>query len=223
VRIVVLRKERLEMLKSTLEFYGIDEPDAKASKINDYARMVQSKRDWAGLVSRGMPSSMDAAVAESVSLAAMIGPDRGKRVADVGAGGGLLGLVIAIVEPGLEVTLIEAASRKAAFLAEAVGALGLSNAKVENARAESLDAAPFDVVVSRAAGKLKELVPLALSLLRAGGRYIALKASDFQDELDMAAGAINESGGKLAGASLIEYPPALQARRRASLVVIEKL
>jgi len=211
------------MLERMLEFYGIEEPLAKAGRIRSYLQMVQERRDWAGLVSRGLPSSTDEAIADSVALAAAIQPEDSARVADIGAGGGLLGLVIAIARPDLEVTLIEAASRKAAFLAEAVGALGLGNARVENVRAESLDAAPFDVVVSRAAGKLMDLVPLSLALLGAGGRYIALKASDVQEELAAAAQAIKASNGKLVSASLIEYPPALKAQSRASLVVVEKL
>jgi 16S rRNA (guanine527-N7)-methyltransferase len=215
--------ERSRMLKSTLEFYGIQEPEEKAERIGSYLQMVRERRDWAGLVSRGLTSTMDEAIAESVALAVTIDPGEARRVADIGAGGGLLGLVIAVVRPDLELTLIEAATRKAAFLAEASGSLGLTNARVENVRAESLCAAPFDVVVSRAAGKLKDLVPLSLGLLRVGGCYIALKSSDFQEETYAATGAIKASVGKLVKAGLIQYPPALQAETRASLVVVEKL
>jgi hypothetical protein len=67
------------MLESMLEFYGIEEPLAKAGRIRSYLQMVQERRDWAGLVSRGLPSSTDEAIADSVALAAAIQPEDSAR------------------------------------------------------------------------------------------------------------------------------------------------
>jgi 16S rRNA (guanine527-N7)-methyltransferase len=115
------------------------------------------------------------------------------RVADVGSGAGLPGLVWAIVRPDLRILLIEPLLRRSTFLTEAVEKLGLAGrVEVRRDRAEDIikDASwrPVDVVTARAVAPLDRLIGWTVPLLRDGGLLVALKGSSAQDEV-VAAGA----------------------------------
>ena len=95
---------------------------------------------------------------------------------DLGAGAGFPGVPLKIVAPDLRLTLVEAKSRRTSFLSTLVRELQLSDVRVINARAEDLIAQPafrFDAVVTRCAGSLGAVLPLAVTLLRAGGIAVA--------------------------------------------------
>ncbi|MHB8894468.1 MAG: 16S rRNA (guanine(527)-N(7))-methyltransferase RsmG [Candidatus Geothermincolia bacterium] len=214
----------ISSIMTAFELYGIENESEKAPVVLRYIQLLEENRDWAGLVSRGMEKRWGAAICESIAVAARAPGEPGGTVADIGAGGGLLGIPVAIARPELEVTMIESMSRKAAFLAEVAGKLGLGNIRVANARAESLCASrTFGCVVSRAAGKVKNVAPIALGMLKQGGLYIALKATDAEEEIGESARTILESGGKFVEALQVKYPPGTAGGSGASLVVIEKL
>jgi 16S rRNA (guanine527-N7)-methyltransferase len=115
-----------------------------------------------------------------------------RRIADLGAGAGLPGLVLAIALPEAEVALVESVGRKCAWMERTVEALGLTNARVVCARVEELQDAAFDVVTARALGSLPVLCEYAAPLLREGGVLVAWKgAVDDVEEADgLAAAAI---------------------------------
>lgn len=99
-----------------------------------------------------------------------------ERLADVGSGGGLPGIPLAIARPALAVTSIEAVSKKASFQQQAKIELELANLTVLNERVENVRADPlFDAVISRAFSDLSEFVRLTAHLLRQGGRFLAMK------------------------------------------------
>lgn len=107
-------------------------------------------------------------------------------VADVGSGAGLPGVVLALVRPDLEVTLVEPLIRRAIFLVEVVAELGLQEAaRVERVRAEQHHAPAYDVVVARAVAPLDRLAAWTLPLLRRGGVLLAMKGRQAQAELAM--------------------------------------
>lgn len=112
----------------------------------------------------------------------------GARVADVGSGAGLPGLVWAIRRPDLNMVLIEPLLRRASFLSEAVAMLGLDErVEVVRARAEDVeDAASFDLVTSRAVAPLKRLVPWCSRLCRQGGSVVAMKGRSVAGEVEAA-------------------------------------
>jgi 16S rRNA (guanine527-N7)-methyltransferase len=98
------------------------------------------------------------------------------RVLDVGSGGGLPGIPLAIARPELKVTLIDSIAKKTAFLLQAKAELGLSNLHVATSRVEDFHPETgFDVITSRAFSDLKEFVTLTRHLLRPGGRWLAMK------------------------------------------------
>lgn len=121
----------------------------------------------------------------SAILAPLI--ETGARVADIGTGGGMPGLVLAIVRPDARFDLIEPMERRCAWLTEQVERLGLENATVRRGRAEEFHGA-FEVnqVTARAVTALRKLVPISAPLLADGGELLLLKGASVQDEIDAA-------------------------------------
>ncbi len=119
-------------------------------------------------------------------------------LADLGSGGGVPGLCLAVARPAAAVSLIESTGKKAAFLADAARALELTNVKVLRARAEEVGRSrargTFDVVTSRAAGALPWLVEWSLPLLRPTGRLLAMKGERHAEELAASAAALRLLG-----------------------------
>jgi 16S rRNA (guanine527-N7)-methyltransferase len=109
-----------------------------------------------------------------------------KRIADLGAGAGFPGLVLAVALPDAQIDLIESVSRKTAFITGAAGAAGIPNATAVTARAEDLARAAtresYEVVTARAVGRLSTLAELASPLLRESGVLIAWKGKRDEEE-----------------------------------------
>ena len=106
-------------------------------------------------------------------------------VLDVGSGGGLPGIPLAIARPGLQVTLIDSIAKKTAFLLQAKAELGLENLRVVTSRVEGFRPdAPFDVITSRAFSDLKLFVTLTRHLLKPGGCWMAMKGLIPHEEID---------------------------------------
>ncbi|MEZ5093563.1 16S rRNA (guanine(527)-N(7))-methyltransferase RsmG [Nocardioides sp.] len=108
----------------------------------------------------------------------------GSRVADLGSGAGLPGLVLALARPDLEVTLVEPLLRRTTFLEEVVAELGLTRVEVVRGRAESLHGRrTFDVVTSRAVAPLPRLLEWSMPLVGPHGVMIAMKGSSASEEI----------------------------------------
>ena len=100
---------------------------------------------------------------------------RSGRVLDVGSGGGLPGVVWAVMEPGMDVTCVDSVGKKAAFVQQAAAALFLRNLHGEHARVETLAGGHFDLIASRAFAALPDFVALTSSLLAGAGVWLAMK------------------------------------------------
>ncbi len=144
---------------------------------------------------------------------------------DVGAGAGLPGIVLQLVRPAWHVTLVEAVGKKAAFLAHAVGVLGLDRCTVVHARAEDVAHQPghraaYDVAVARAVAALPVLAEYLLPLLRVGGRMLALKGEAVDAEVAALAPALAILGGRLVDVMPYRLPGLERVRH---LVIAEKV
>ena len=106
-----------------------------------------------------------------------------RRVLDVGAGGGLPGMVLAICRPDLHVALIDTVNKKTAFLTQVKAQLKLAKVTVYTGKVQELKVAePFDVITSRAFADLSDFVNWAGHLLAPGGRFLAMKGTAPEDE-----------------------------------------
>ena len=105
------------------------------------------------------------------------------RVLDVGSGGGLPGVVLAIMLPALEVTCVDAVGKKVAFVRQVAGALALQNLHAAHARVESLAEDPFDLITSRAFASLADFTQLSGDLLSPGACWMAMKGKRPEAEL----------------------------------------
>jgi 16S rRNA (guanine527-N7)-methyltransferase len=104
------------------------------------------------------------------------------RVLDVGSGGGLPGVVLAICMPELAVTCVDTVAKKAAFVQQVAVSLKLPNLRGVHARVESLTD-PYQVICSRAFASLPDFVTWSRSALAEGGVWMAMKGKHPQDEL----------------------------------------
>jgi 16S rRNA (guanine527-N7)-methyltransferase len=117
------------------------------------------------------------------------------RVADVGSGAGLPGVVWALHRRDLDVTLIEPMARRVQFLEEVVSRLGLSNAHIARARAEEMHGDhTYDVVTARAVAPLDRLARWCLPLVRAGGVLAAFKGTSAEREVIEASSTVRRLG-----------------------------
>lgn len=107
-----------------------------------------------------------------------------KHVADVGTGAGFPGLVLAVLHPELNFTLIDSVGKKLSFVRQVSARLKLSNVEMINKRCEEIEHEPFDCIVSRAFAPIERMVSWCLPLLKDDGRFVAMKANLEQEELD---------------------------------------
>jgi 16S rRNA (guanine527-N7)-methyltransferase len=123
----------------------------------------------------------------------------GATVADVGSGGGLPGIVLAVTLDQLKFTLIEATGKKARFIEAAAKQMQLSNVQVLADRAETVgQQSPhrqrYDAVVCRAVGQMRELLEYTMPLVKVGGFVLAMKGPSVEKELDEAGDALEILG-----------------------------
>jgi 16S rRNA (guanine527-N7)-methyltransferase len=148
----------------------------------------------------------------------------GQRVVDVGSGAGFPGLPLRLVYPQIELTLLEATTKKTRFLEHIVTLLNLSNVRILNARAEDAgqDAGSrekFDVVLARAVAPMPVLGEYMLPLCKVGGRCIALKGENAAAETQQAENALRILGGRLEKMIRVELPKVPETHH---VVVIQK-
>lgn len=111
-----------------------------------------------------------------------------ERCLDVGAGGGLPGLVLAIcaqqLQPDMHIAMVDTVHKKTAFLTQVKAELGLANVTVHTARVEQLHLDnQCDVITSRAFANLADFVSWSSHLLASGGRFIAMKGQIPHEEI----------------------------------------
>ena len=170
------------MLGEGIAAMGLDVSSTQQDKLMDYLALMFKWNAVYNLTSLRDPMQM---VSHHLldSLAAVPAFAAANNVLDVGSGGGLPGIVLAIVRPDMKVSMIDTVHKKTAFLTQVKAELGLANVTVYTARVEQLQVSDkFDVITSRAFADLSDFVNWSSHLLADGGRYIALKGVAPKDE-----------------------------------------
>ncbi|MEO8059034.1 MAG: 16S rRNA (guanine(527)-N(7))-methyltransferase RsmG [Burkholderiales bacterium] len=167
---------------------ALDLTDAQIDTLLAYLALLQRWNATYNLTAVRDPAQM--LTQHLADCLAVIGPlrrhgatGRSQRILDVGSGGGLPGVVIAALNPGAQVTCVDTVGKKAAFIRQAAGELGLKNLFAEHARVEQLKAAPFDLIVSRAFASLDDFTRLTRQHLAPHGVWMAMKGKTPNDEM----------------------------------------
>jgi 16S rRNA (guanine527-N7)-methyltransferase len=173
-----------DLLRKGVNQLGLDLDEKQISQLIDYLGLLVKWNAIYNLTAVRDPVQM---VTQHLldSLAIVPAFATASNVLDVGAGGGLPGMVLAIwatrANPVMRVAMIDTVHKKTAFLTQVKAELGLSNVSVYTGRVEKLQSKdlqfhqPFDVITSRAFANLADFVAWSSHLLAEGGKFIAMK------------------------------------------------
>ncbi|WP_036171432.1 16S rRNA (guanine(527)-N(7))-methyltransferase RsmG [Massilia sp. 9096] len=176
------RNTLTQVLKEGIAEMRLDVSPAQQDQLMDYLGLMFKWNSVYNLTSLRDPMQM---VTHHLldSLAAVPAFAQAHNVLDVGAGGGLPGIVLAIVRPDMKVSMIDTVHKKTAFLTQVKAELGLANVTVYTMKVQELEVSDkFDVITSRAFADLSDFVNWSSHLLADGGRYIALKGVAPEEE-----------------------------------------
>ncbi len=181
-----------------LDGIGVRLDTAMLDRLGDYLGRLLAMNEQMNLTAIKDPvEAWEKHVLDALTLVPLLAEiGAGGRVVDVGSGGGVPGIPLAIARGDLRVTLVEATQKKAAFLSAVTAALGLGNVSVRAERAEQLAAGElrgaFDAATARAVGRLVNLVPQTAPFVRPGGLLLLVKGQRAEEELDEARGVLGK-------------------------------
>ncbi|NCE63839.1 16S rRNA (guanine(527)-N(7))-methyltransferase RsmG [Pseudoflavonifractor sp. 524-17] len=192
------------ILKEGLAELGLEGkvPTGAPEQLELYGRRLLEKNQVMNLTAITQPEQV--ARLHMLDCAALLrcAPFPAGRLLDVGTGAGFPGLVLAILVPDLEVTLLDSLNKRLDWLNEMIQVLALPHVSTVHARAEEQSHRPgwrdsFHIVTSRAVAALDCLSELCLPYVRPGGFFWAMKSVDTQAETEQARPAIARLGGRL--------------------------
>ena len=183
-------------LRAGCQTLGLELDEAQIAKLLDFMGLLQKWNKVYNLTAVRNPEEM--LTHHLLDSLAAVAPLRrhlarqggaGRRLLDVGSGGGLPGVVFAICCPDLDVSCVDTVAKKAAFIQQAAAALQLSSLHGLHARVENLDG-PFDVVSCRAFAALADFTAWSRQALAPHGVWLAMKGRHPQDEIDALPGDV---------------------------------
>lgn len=170
------------LLAAGIAEMGLDVAPETQSKLLAYLALLQKWNKVYNLTAVRDPLEMVTLhLLDSLSVLPYV---RTQSLLDVGSGGGLPGIVLAICQPALQVTTIDTVQKKAIFMRQVKGELGLDNLQVVHARVEKFNPTEkFEVIISRAFSEIALFVKLTQNLLTQNGQWLAMKGQVPHDEL----------------------------------------
>jgi 16S rRNA (guanine527-N7)-methyltransferase len=218
--------------QTLLEGAGLSLDEHTTRRLADYRDLLYTANQTTNLTAvRDIEGIERRLILESLRLVdpvrQLIEADHASRgtLLDLGTGGGLPGMVLAIACPELTVFLLDATGKKVAFLDDVVQRLDLTNTSTIHARAEEVAHQPryrnaFDLVTARAVSTLPALLELGLPFLRPGGHLILPKGSDLDTEL-----AAGEAAARVLGGDILasDFLPDVGSTIETRLVIVRKV
>lgn len=189
--------------KLGLEIYGEETSgNDKLLQFLSYYEMLMEKNKVMNLTS--ITEFSDVVVKhflDSLSLCKIMDLSKPLHVLDLGTGAGFPGIPLKIMFPQLQITLMDSLNKRIMFLKEVIEALSMEGIIAVHGRAEDLARNSeyrdcFDLVVSRAVANLSSLSEYCIPFVKKGGYFVSYKSGDVEEELQMAAYAIQVLGGK---------------------------
>lgn len=184
-------------VRDDLAKLGMEVEDVTLTKLAEYLHeLLQANRRFNLTAIREPEAAWRRHIIDSLTiLPAVDDLPENARVIDIGSGGGLPGMPLAIARPDLQVTLLESTGKKATFLRQCADKLGLGNVTVLQERAEKAGQdknhrGQYDAAVCRAIGVMAELLEYAMPLLKVQGRLLAMKGPRAEQELEAAGDAL---------------------------------
>ncbi len=189
-----------EILNGGLAELGIA-PDSKAIKrLETYFEYLEERNRVMNLTA--ISGEEDVARLHFLDCAQLLSlcDFKGKKVIDVGTGAGFPGLVLKIIQPDMNLTLLDSLNKRIDFLSETCMKIELNDVQCIHARAEEIapeQRAAYDIAVSRAVARLGVLCEMCLPYIHVGGLFIAMKGPDCDEEVCEAANAMQLLGAQL--------------------------
>ena len=179
--------DTLSALKSGAAELGLSLSDAQLEQLLGYLALIQKWNKVYNLTAVRDPHEMltHHLLDSLTAVAPLVRHTAGQpaKVLDVGSGGGLPGIVLAICRPELDVSCVDTVGKKAAFIQQVAASLKLPNLHGVHARVETLNG-PFDVVCCRAFASLPDFVTWSRAALAEQGVWMAMKGKHPQAEID---------------------------------------
>jgi 16S rRNA (guanine527-N7)-methyltransferase len=187
-----VRGQREYVLRRQLAAWNLEVDDQRIDKLLQYSGLLATHRSANVIGTRDLDVVVRDHVLDSLSCLQVIGEAHPRQVLDIGSGGGLPGLALALALESVRFTLLEATGKKVEFLRQAVKQLEANNVEILHGRAEVLakDEAyrdRFDVVTARALASLPVLLEYSAPFLRLDGLLVAMKGRVVEGEIDQAA------------------------------------
>jgi len=169
-------RDQLEILEKGCREWGIGFSQAQGEKFSLYIESLLLWNQRINLISsRDMERLAKRHLLESLAPLKLVPIKEGEEILDLGSGAGLPGLPLKIVRSDLRLSLVESTRKKVLFLQKMVDLLRFSDMEVFWKRGEELVGRQWGLILSRAALRMDDLLPLSFSLLRKGGRLLAFR------------------------------------------------
>jgi len=179
--------DALAILKSGAAELGLNLTDTQFEQLLGYLALIQKWNKVYNLTAVRDPQEMltHHLLDSLTAIAPLVRHTQGRpaKVLDVGSGGGLPGIVLAISRPELDVSCVDTVGKKAAFIQQVAATLKLPNLRGIHARVEALTG-PFDVICCRAFASLPDFVSWSRNALAGQGVWMAMKGKHPQGEID---------------------------------------
>ena len=190
-----------ETVASGAEALGLSLPDGACERFDRYRDLLEEKNRVMNLTAITEPDAIVTRhFADSASFFAAVNPNQSAKLIDVGSGAGFPGMVLKILRPDMNITLLDATNKRITFLSAVAEDLGLTiealHSRAEDAAAKPQYRQQYDFATARAVAELRVLSEYCLGFVKVGGTFVAMKGQLSDEELTSAANSIGVMGGK---------------------------